>query len=274
MLAASVEYRSNIERTRQAFSAQAPAFDSYDESNVILQWMRRQVYRHEEEFLSPGDSILELNAGTGIDAVYFAQKGHRVLAIDNADGMLHELRNKIRRLNLEGKIRAADRSFTELNGLPEEKFDHVFSNFGGLNCIADLHLVTDQLPRLLNPGATVTFVIMPRVCPWELLHLLTGNMKLALRRFSPSGTIATIEHFQFLTYYYSPRDVVRSFDSRFRLLRLRGLASLSPPPHMTAFALKHRSIYNSLTWFDEHCSHLPPFNRWADHTIITMKYSP
>ncbi len=274
MPAAAVEDRTNIERARQAFSAQAPAFDSYDESNIILQWMRRQVYQHEEAFLSPGDSILELNAGTGIDAVYFAQKGHPVLAIENADGMLHELRGKIRRLNLEERIRAADCSFTELDSLPDEKFDHVFSNFGGLNCIADLHLVTDSLPRLLNPGATVTFVIMPRVCSWELLHLFTGNTRLALRRFSPGGAIATIEHLQFLTYYYSPRDVVRSFDGRFKLLSLRGLASVSPPPYMTAFALRHRWLYNSLTWFDEHYSHIPPFNRWADHTIITMKYSP
>ena len=78
----------NVDDARRAFSAQAPYFDSYEKNNLILQWMRRQVYNHVEEFLSPSDSIFELNAGTGIDAVYFARKGHSVFAIDIAEGML------------------------------------------------------------------------------------------------------------------------------------------------------------------------------------------
>ena len=57
-----------------------------------------------EEFLSPGDNIFELNAGTGIDAVYFAEKGHSVFAIDNAEGMLIELEKKIESFHLQEKI--------------------------------------------------------------------------------------------------------------------------------------------------------------------------
>ena len=274
MSASSASLSSNIEDARHAFSAQAPNFDSYEKTNIILQWMRRQVYKHDEGFLSPGDSIFELNAGTGIDAVYFAQKGHSVFAIDNAEGMLNELEKKVQSFHLEEKIRFARCSFTELQTLPEYRFDHIFSNFGGLNCVADLQSVTNQLPRFLKSGATVTFVIMPRVCPWELLHIITGNSKLAFRRFSKNGTTANIEGFQFLTYYFSPEQVVRSFDKRFTLVKLRGLASLSPPPQMIDFVRKHPRLYGLLTRLDERCSTLPPFNRWADHCIITMKYLP
>ena len=263
----------NVDDARRAFSAQAPYFDSYEKNNLILQWMRRQVYNHVEEFLSPSDSIFELNAGTGIDAVHFARKGHSVFAIDIAEGMLKELEQKIHFFHLEEKIQFAQCSFTELQRLHEFRCDHIFSNFGGLNCVADLRSVTEQLPRFLKSGAMVTFVIMPRVCPWELLHFITGNSRLALRRLSKNGTTAHIEGHQFLTYYFSPRDVTRSFGPGFRLVKLRGLASFSPPPYMADFAKYHPRIYNVLTGLDERYSTFLPFNRWADHFIITLQYA-
>jgi ubiquinone/menaquinone biosynthesis C-methylase UbiE len=235
--------------------------------------MRRQVYKHEEEFISPGDSIFELNAGTGIDAVHFAQNGHSVFAIDIAEGMIAELETKVKFSQLAEKISYARCSFTDLHSLPTRRFDHVFSNFGGLNCIPDLVIVADQILAFLKPGATVTLVIMPRVCPWELLHILSGNSKLAFRRLSKNGAVAHIEGHYFTTYYFTPEDVTRSFGRGFRLLRLRGLASISPPPYMSPFAGKHPGLYKALTSVDELFSAIPPFNRWADHFIITLKYT-
>lgn len=263
----------NIDQARRAFSAQAPLFDSYERTNLILQWMRRQVYKHEEEFLSPGDSIFELNAGTGIDAVHFAQKGHSVFAIDIAEGMIAELGKKVDLLQLAERISYARCSFTDLRSLPARRFDHVFSNFGGLNCIPDLAVVADQLPAFLKPSATVTLVIMPRVCPWELLHMLVGNSKLAFRRLSKNGSTAHIEGYHFLSHYFSPEDVIRTFGNKFILVKLRGLASLSPPPYMAPFADKHPRLYKVLTELDERFSTLPPFNKWADHFIVTLKYT-
>ncbi|MGA7160797.1 MAG: class I SAM-dependent methyltransferase [Bacteroidota bacterium] len=267
-----VDVSLNVDNARRAFSAQAPYFDSYEKTNVILRWMRRQVYNHLEEFLSPGDNIFELNAGTGIDAVYFAARGHLVFAIDNAEGMLLELEKKIESFHLQEKIQFECCSFTELQTLPENRFNHVFSNFGGLNCVADLRIVTNQLPRFLKTGAMVTFVIMPRVCPWELLHLATGSSTFAVRRFSKKGTTASIEGHKFLTYYFSPGDVIRSFNDHFRLVKLRGLASISPPPYMAEFAVSHPRLYRMLSVLDERYSTFFPFNRWADHFIITFQY--
>jgi ubiquinone/menaquinone biosynthesis C-methylase UbiE len=274
MTTVSAEIESNIELASKAFSAQAAHFDADEESNRILKWMRKQVYRHEEEFLLPQSSILELNAGTGIDAVYFAQIGHSVFAIDNAPGMVDQLQKKISTNHFEDHIRCALCSFTQLQTLPAEQFDHVFSNFGGLNCIPNLQEVIQQLPRLLKPGATITFVIMPRVCPWEIAQAFRGKIRLAFRRFSRNGTSAHIDGHKFLSYYHSPSQVIESFDNRFVLARLRGLASLSPPPYYDTFPMKHPRIYNLLIRLDERYSTLPPFNRWADHFIITMKYLP
>ena len=274
MTTASAEIESNIDLASKAFSAQAEHFDSDEESNRILKWMREQVYRHEEEFLLPHSNILELNAGTGIDAVYFAQEGHSVFAIDNAPGMVHQLHNKISIYHIEDRIRYALCSFTQLDTLPAEQFDHVFSNFGGLNCISNLQEVVSQLPRLLKPGATITFVIMPRVCPWEIAQAFKGKIRLAFRRFSRKGTSAHIDGFRFMSYYYSPAQVIKSFDERFSLARLRGLASLSPPPYFKTFPDQYPSLYRSLTRWDERFATYFPLNRWTDHFIITMRYHP
>jgi ubiquinone/menaquinone biosynthesis C-methylase UbiE len=268
------ERESNIELTSAAFSAQAAHFDADEESNRILKWMRKQVYHHEEEFLLPHSNILELNAGTGIDAVHFARLGHSVFAIDNAPGMVQQLQKKIAIYDFEKQIRCALCSFTQLQTLPAEQFDHVFSNFGGLNCVPNLQEVIRQLPRLLKPGATITFVIMPRVCPWEITQAFRGKVRLAFRRFSRNGTSAHIDGHSFLSYYFSPSQIIEYFDDRFVLARLRGLASLSPPPYYDGFPVKHPRIYDVLTGLDERYSILPPFNRWADHFIITMKYQP
>ena len=272
MISASTKIEDNIERASRAFSVQAEHFDSDEESNPILKWMREQVYRHESEFLQQHSNILELNAGTGIDALHFARLGHSVFAVDNAPGMLQQLQKKISTYRFESRIRYALRSFTQLETLPHEKFDHVFSNFGGLNCIPELREVISQLPRLLKPGATITFVIMPRVCPWEIAQAFKGKFRLALRRFSRKGTPAHIDGHRFLSYYYSPAEVLNSFDARFTLVRLRGLASLSPPPYAAAFPQQHPSLYRTLTRWDERWAAYFPLNRWADHFIITMRF--
>ena len=262
----------NMDHARRAFSAQAPFFDAYEKSNMILQWMRTQVYKHEKEFLSAGERIFELNAGTGIDAVHFAQEGHPVFAIDIAEGMISELEKNVALFRLSDKLTFARCSFSDLHSLPPRRYEHVFSNFGGLNCIPDLGVVAAQLPPFLMPGATITLVIMPRICPWELAHILIGNSALAFRRLSKAGAPANIEGYSFRSYYFSPEQVVQKFGDTFDLVRLRGLASFSVPPYMLRFAENHPHLYRTLTRCDERLSSIPPFNRWADHFIITLKY--
>jgi methylase of polypeptide subunit release factors len=83
-------------------------------------------------------SILELNAGTGSDAAYFADKGFLVHATDVADGMVNAIKEKAARL--PERLTVQQLSFTELESVEGAPFDLVFSNFGGLNCIPDLRL--------------------------------------------------------------------------------------------------------------------------------------
>ena len=269
--AQEIQQRENVDK---AFSAQAPNFDDYEKHNPILQWMRTMFYRHLSEFIHKGDSILDINAGTGIDAMHFARLGHAVTAIDVAGGMVDMLKKKLERASLTNLVSVQQCSFTDLSPIHPKKFHHVISNFGGLNCVADLHPVADQIRQVLSPLGTVTLVIMPSICPWEIAHALKGNFFLAFRRLRRNGVLAHVEGHYFKTYYHSPASVIRSFGNDFNVRKLRGLGTFTPPPYMDKFARRRPRLYSFLTALDESFSLIPPLNRWADHFIITLQYQP
>ena len=70
-----IQAQLNETETARAFSKQAEIFDAYDAGNTINQYKRQRVREHVLRYMDAEGSILELNAGTGIDAAYFAGKG-------------------------------------------------------------------------------------------------------------------------------------------------------------------------------------------------------
>jgi ubiquinone/menaquinone biosynthesis C-methylase UbiE len=262
---------ANISR---AFSKQAPKFDEEDFSNPILQWMRARVRKHVHKYLEPADRILELNAGTGLDSVYFAQKGYPVHATDLSEQMVFNVENKIDRYQLAGNLTCQQLSFTNLQQITNGPFDYIFSNFGGLNCVNDLGKVSEGIKHVLTPGGYVTLVIMPPVCLWELATLLKGNFKQAFRRFRRGGNLAHLEGERFMVHYFTPRDIQNAFGPQFKTVAVEGLGTFCPPPHRKKFALEKPGLLKALTGIDEKLSSFYPFNTWADHFIITLWYCP
>src|ERR1700761_7217805 len=78
-----------------AFTGQSALFDDLYSTNTIINYKRERVRDHVLQYLSPGSSILELNSGTGEDALFFAGKGHKVHATDISTGMQQELKRKV-----------------------------------------------------------------------------------------------------------------------------------------------------------------------------------
>jgi len=257
----------------EAFSLQSLHFDADDLQNPLLQDMRTQVYRHVSKFLSPSSNILELNAGTGIDALYFVQQGHKVHATDLSDGMIEQIKTKINYFHLHDRLSVQQLPYDRLDRLRGRKFDLVFSNFGGLNCIDFLTRVTKNLPSILNPGGFVTWVIMPPVCPWEIISILKGNRN-AFRRLNRTGIMAHLDGKHFKVWYHSLSYIKKSFGRDFKLIQSEGLAALTPPPHVTQFSIQHPSLYKTLKKVDASVRNNFPFNRWADHIIVTFQYVP
>jgi len=262
-----IDQWKNVDR---AFSRQSIHFDEDDFSNPILREWRQRIYSHVDQYLKPYSRILELNAGTGIDAIRFAQQGLTVHATDLSIGMIAKMREKISMASLTDKISVQQISFDQLDKV-EGKFDYVFSNFGGLNCINDLVKVTRHLPKLLNEGAFITWVIMPRICPWEMMWLFRGKFKEAFRRFKNEGAIAHLEGESFITYYHSFNKIKKAFGSQFALVKTEGLGVFSPPPSALHFIKKFPQANRLMDRIDESLGKKIPFSHWGDHLVITFK---
>lgn len=265
-LAEHIQQSQNVSK---AFSKQAPGFDKADAGNEILQWMRSRVYESTLPFWQPGEHVLEINAGTGIDALFFAQKGFFVHATDNAPGMLDALEKKVRENKMEDKITVQRCSFLELENIDEKKFDHIFSNFGGLNCTDKVDKVIQSFFNLLKPCGTVTLVIMPPVCPWEIAYALKGNFKLAFRRFNKSGTASHLEGEHFTTWYYTPKDIARMLGTDYEIVSVTGLGIVVPPPFLENFPKKHPKLFRKLIVLENSIATKAPYHSWADHFIVT-----
>jgi ubiquinone/menaquinone biosynthesis C-methylase UbiE len=253
----------------RAFGLQAPHFDEIDRGNPVLQSWRKQIYAHVQSFLRPGAQVLELNSGTGIDALYFSSLGFRVHATDAAEGMIDIINDKILRFHASG-ITCQQVDFRNLTEVARNDFDYIFSNFGGLNCIPDLSVVSRQLMDKLKPGGYVTWVIMPPFSPWELVWLLKGKWREATRRWNKKGAIAHVEGSYFQTYYHSLSDIRKAFGKSFELVRSEGLGVFSPPPSATDFYEHYPRLSRFLQRIDRSVKDHYPFTRWGDHIVVTF----
>jgi len=258
----------------EAFSRTAEKYDAFAEDHPHLTRMRAKVYAHLARHLPAEARILELNAGSGVDAVHLAQQGYTIHATDVAPGMLARFQDKVQRLGLQQRVTLQQCSFTELDKMQAGPFDAVFSDMGGLNCIDDLSPVIRSLPGVLRPGGMVTWVLMPPVCLWEMAEILRGHPRLAFRRLSRKGTRSHLEGLYFNVHYFSPRQVRDWFGADYAVLELEGLSVITPTAESKNLARRHPRIYNALSWLDDRLAPRMPWSGWGDFFIISLRYQP
>jgi len=262
---------SHYDNVAEAFSRKSTIYDAFGENHANMARMRRKFYDHVAAVMPAGGRLLEINAGTGQDAVELVRRGFRVHATDFAPGMIAAIEEKRARLGLGERLTVEALSFTDLDRLAGGPFDGLISNSGGLNCIADLTAVTRHLPRLLRPGARATVVVMPRICPWELA-VIPKDARVGTRRLRPGGILAHVEGVHFMTYYFSAAAVRRAFGPRFRPLRQEGLSVFTPTADNKTFAVNHPRLFDRLVRLDDALAPHWPFNGWGDFFILTMEF--
>ncbi len=137
-------------RVAEAFDGISERFD-HDLENEITRRLRARIYDTIETLLKPGSSILDINCGTGIDAINLRRRGFRVAGIDLSPMMIEQAVAKIQRdENLD--VHFLTGSFDRVSELAKGPFDLVLSNFGGLNCTDQLPSVAEQVARVLSPS--------------------------------------------------------------------------------------------------------------------------
>lgn len=263
----------DLQTVSAAFTKQSKVFDELYSDNTIIKYKRKRVRDHVIKYLQPKSFILELNSGTGEDAIFFSQQGHRVHATDLSDGMQQVLRKKVIDNDLENLVSSELCSFTELPFLKNKgPYDAIFSNFAGLNCTDNLKTVLNSFSTLLKPKGIVTLVIMPEFCLWETLLLFKGKFKTATRRlFSKTGRKAHIEGKYFNCWYYNPSYIIHHLKKDFEVLSCEGLCTIVPPSYMEKFAKKYPKLFRWLLVAEAKYKTKWPWKYIGDYYIISLK---
>lgn len=269
----SVVSNTNEMLVGDAFTEQSKIFDQLYSTDKIIQYKRERVRDHLKKYILPGQLILELNSGTGEDAIWLAQQNCKVHATDISSGMQKKLQQKVLANNFGHLISSELCSFTELNNLKKEgPFDMIFSNFAGLNCTNELDKVLASFSSLLKPGGIVTLVIMPKFCLWEFSLIAKGKFKTATRRFfTGKGRKAKVEGHYFKCWYYNPRFVKKHLKNEFDVLSLEGLCCIVPPSYLENFAEKYPRLFLFLQSVEIKWKSLWPWKFIGDYYIISMK---
>ena len=264
------------------YSSAASAFDrvaaSYDElftRTAIGRAQRAQVWARLLAAFHRGERVLELNCGTGEDARFLAQQGVSVLACD-ASAMMIEVAASYSVLaervgSIEYRQLANERLFRLSPGVP---FDGAFSNFSGLNCVADLQPVARNLASLVRPGAKVLICLWNRVCLAEILwFLLHGEAKKAFRRF-PGRATARLGDSSISVSYPTIARVRREFSPWFRLETRRAIGLFVPPSYVESWARQNTSTLGWLEKIDRKFGAWPGLRDAGDHILLEFVRCP
>lgn len=250
------------------FEALAPGYDEAFTRSHIGARMRRAVWRRLDAAFPPGSRVLDLGCGTGEDAVHLAGRGVEVVATDPADGMLAVARAKAERAGVAERVTtlaldAGRLDEADLGG----PFDGAYSNFGALNCVADLAPVSAGLGRLVRPGGHVLLCVLGRYVPWEWAwFLLRGERRSAFRRLAPNGAA-----WRGLRVSYPPlRELKRLFAPSFRCVGARAIGVLVPPSYAEARAARHPRLLAALDAIERRVEAVPPLPSLADHVLLEL----
>ncbi len=256
------------------FDHVADTYDAVFTNSLIGRAQRDSVWEELDRCFRPGQRILELNCGTGVDALHLAERGVEVLACDVAPRMIQVARERLSLLRGSSRVDFRVLATEEIAVLAEEgPFDGVFSNFGGLNCVPDLSGVALDLAKLLTSRARALLCMAgPRVA-WEIIwYLGKGNPRKALRRFKRGGTVGRLaEGVTVEVRYPSVGAMARLFAPEFRLLRIKGIGVTVPPSYLEPLAQRFPRVLKTLVGADRLLSRVPVFRALADHILLEFQ---
>lgn len=137
---------------RHLYAAWAPV---YDQLVAVLEDKRKKSL--EIAAIQPGEKVLLLGAGTGLDLPYLPPSG-QITAIDITPGMIKRLRMRAERLKMNVDARVMDGQSLDL---PDGEFDVVVLHFV-LAVIPDPAKAMREATRVLRPGGRA--IILNKFC--------------------------------------------------------------------------------------------------------------
>lgn len=258
------------------FDIASKTYDQDFTDTQIGRLQRNMVWKYLDQRIKRSKPlhILELNCGTGEDAVHLAKLGHAVTATDISEEMLARTKAKAAEQGFCHKVHLDKVDIKNIDTTPWlHQFDLVFSNFGGLNCIGqqDLAKFKTDISKLLKPDGTLILVIMPELCVWESFYFLAKlRFTEVFRRKKPS-VIADVSGVKVETWYYSPKKLSRVFTPEFSKVKVRPIGFFAPPSYMETFIRKTPAFFRFISFMEQRFARFSWQSRMADHYYIELQ---
>jgi ubiquinone/menaquinone biosynthesis C-methylase UbiE len=255
-----------------AFNRIAQDYDQIFTDSLIGRAQRDAVWKVLTRTFRTNDKVLELNCGTGEDAIFLAGNGISVFALDASPQMIARAEQRLQHNSPQIPVVFRELPTERIGELhPETQFDGAFSNFSGLNCIADLCAVAASLASLVKQNGRLVLCFSTRVCLIEILYYLAvGQWRKALRRCK-GYTEVTIDGAQFTVYYPTLRKIRRAFAPIFRLYSCTGIGVTVPPSYLEAWARQHPRLFLLLRRLEERFATLPGLRSTGDHVLLCFE---
>ncbi len=252
-----------------AFDSIAGRYDALFTDSSIGRAQRTAVWREALRVFQPGHRVLELNCGTGEDALFLASRGIGVCACDASPGMIYQAQERKAAEAPSSPIDFLILRTEHIDSLAASgQFDGVFSNFSGLNCVEDLARTAASLSRLVRPGANLLLCVFTRFCLWEVAHYAArGDLHRAFRRCRGSAQVNLDGHL-LSVHYPTLRSIRKWFAPMFRLRGVTGIGVAVPPSYLEPWAQKHPDLLRKCEAIDHVVSRWPGARVIGDHMLL------
>ena len=254
------------------FDVLAKTYDADFTASSIGQLQRERVWYYLNPLLKEmGDSlkILEINCGTGEDALRLANMGHNVIATDASEVMIQQAKSK------SNSVEFITCAFENLSAkFAGKKFDLIFSNFGGLNCIDSetMKKLCTDLSALTTVKGKLFFVLLSDRCIWEMIYYgIRRKFKQAFRRFKKAVDFKVDDQVMPI-HYYSPGKLKRNFSIGFSMKKKFPIGLFIPPSYLEKRFAERPERLNRLNKLEYKFGY-SSLARFADHYCCTLQKS-
>ena len=260
----------------EQFDTASGTYDQDFTDTLIGGLQRGLVWKYLDEKISNRGTlnILELNCGTGEDALHLAEMGHSVTATDISSEMLTNAQKKASGVHVKHKVAFSKLDITQLNDFKcTDQFDLVFSNFGGVNCIngQEMEKFGRDLKKLLRPNGLLIMVVMPNICLWESLYFFIKLQFSEVFRRNKSSVLADVSGVQVETWYYSPNKIIELFNPEFLKVRVKPIGFFAPPSYMETFVKRNKKFFRVISYLENRFSRFAWQGRISDHYYIELQ---
>ena len=258
-----------------AFDELAGTYDRVFTQTAVGRAQREAVWRDLDVCFRVGQRVLDINCGTGADAIHLAQRGVNVVACDASHEMILAARRNAGEAGVQHRVEFFALKTENIFMLDKNfQFDGLVSNFGGLNCSRDIGAIACDLATLLRPGARAFICVFSPFCAWETLwYLAHAKPGKAFRRFS-SVVCATIgDGREIPVYRHTAGSLTSAFAPYFRLKGRKGVGISVPPSYVERLASRLPRGMAAAKRLDNLISTWPLFRSIADHNLMVFERS-